>query len=64
MSSRKLTSLRLDIGVINWFELNGANLNGTLNKVARNLVQRCQSDEKFAAKVRRAGKDMYYYIDC
>ena len=50
--SRKLTSLRIDDAVRDWFNLNGANLNGTINRVMKCLVRECQRDENFAASVR------------
>lgn len=61
--SRKMTSVRLDNFVFDWFTLNGANLNGTINRTMKCLVQRCISDEKFARKVINIGKKYNYKIN-
>lgn len=59
---RNVKSIRLDSAVCDWFIMNGANLNGTINRLMCRLVQRCQHDEAFANRVRRHGKDIYYSI--
>lgn len=60
--SRKMTTIRLDNIVVDWFIINGANLNGTINRAMKCLVQRCMCDEKFARKVINIGKSYNYKI--
>ena len=60
--SRKLTSVRLDNFVLDWFTLSGANLNGTVNRILKIVVQRCLTDEDFARKVIKIGKRYNYKI--
>lgn len=57
-----MTTIRLDNIVLDWFTINGANLNGTINRTMKCLVQRCMCDEKFARKVINIGKLYNYQI--
>lgn len=60
--SRVLKTIRLDSAVQDWFTLHDANLNGTINRVMKCLVQRCQRDADFARKIQNNGKSIYYII--
>lgn len=62
--SRRLTTVYFDNAVLDWFSLNDGNLSGTVNRMMLCLLQRCQADKKVSDRVLRAGKKLYYRIDC
>ena len=60
--SRVVKTIRIDAAVNDWFVRHDANFNGTLNRLMKCFVQRCQRDAEFAQKVSKNGKRLYYII--